>query len=205
MIEQRTWLIIALLAAIAVATQALVWIFVPREFESTFVGPPRSDYTLTNFTLDALDEQGRHSFTMVAPRLARKQDDGSIFVTAPNYEIVDNSNNLWKGTSESAWVNKDGTLMRLEGAVDMHRLETESVTPVTLVTRDLTVMTDPKNKADPKQQRERRMETAAPTTVTDPKTVASGIGMKADLTLKVVEFLADFHSVTQPSNIQPAK
>jgi lipopolysaccharide export system protein LptC len=201
-IDRRTYLIIALLAVVALATQALVWLFVPRETESTFVGPPRSDYTLNNFTLDALDEQGQHSFTMVAPRLARRQDDASIYVTAPNYEIVDNSGNLWKGTSESAWVNKDGTIMRLEGAVDMHRLEADNVTPVDMVTRDLTVTTDPKNKADPKQPRERRMETAALTTVTDPQTVARGVGMKADLTLKVVEFLADFQSTTQPSRLK---
>jgi len=197
--DRRTWLTIVALAIVALATQALVWVFVPREVENTFVGPPRSDYTLGNFTLDALDEQGRHSFTMVAPRLARKQDDGSIYVTAPNYDIVDNSGNLWKGTSESAWVNKDGTIMRLEGAVDMHRIETPAVTPVQLSTRDLTVTTDPKNRADPKQPRERRMETAALATVTDPQTVARGTGMKADLTMKVVEFLSDFHSTTQPS------
>ena len=202
MIDRRTYLTIALLALVALATQALVWVFVPREVENTFVGPPRSDYTLNNFTLDALDEQGRHSFTMVAPRLARRQDDASIYVTAPNYEIVDNSGNLWKGTSESAWVNKDGTIMRLEGAVEMHRLETVSVTPVELVTRDLTVTTDPKNKADPKQPRGKRMETAALTTVSDPQTVAHGIGMKADLTMKVVEFLADFQSTTQPSKLR---
>ena len=54
MIDRRTYLIIALLAVVALATQALVWLFVPRETESTFVGPPRSDYTLSNFTLDAL-------------------------------------------------------------------------------------------------------------------------------------------------------
>ena len=202
MIDRRTWLTIVALAIVALATQALVWVFVPREVENTFVGPPRSDYTLGNFTLDALDEQGHHSFTMVAPRLARKQDDGSIYVTGPNYEIVDNSGNLWKGTSDSAWVNKDGTIMRLEGAVDMHRLEADNVTPVDMVTRDLTVTTDPKNKADPKQPRERRMETAALTTVTDPQTVARGVGMKADLTLKVVEFLADFQSTTQPSRLK---
>lgn len=202
MIDRRTYLIIALLAVVALATQALVWLFVPRDVENTFVGPPRSDYTLSNFTLDALDEQGQHSFTMVAPRLARRQDDASIYVTAPNYEIVDNGGNLWKGTSESAWVNKDGTLMRLDGAVDMHRLETDSVKPLQVLTHDLTVMTDPKNKADPKLQRDRRMETAAATTVIDPDTVARGVGMKADLTFKTVEFLSDFHSTTQPTKLR---
>jgi lipopolysaccharide export system protein LptC len=200
--DRRTYLTIAVLAVIALATQALVWVFVPRENENTFVGPPRSDYTLSNFTLDALDEQGHHSFTMVAPRLARKEDDGSIYVTTPTYEIVDNSGNLWKGKSESAWVNRDGTIMKLDGDVDMHRIETEKVTPVQLLTRDLTVTIDPKNKDDPKQQRERRMETAAPATIIDPQTVAHGVGMKTDMTLKTVEFLSAFHSTTQPAKLR---
>jgi lipopolysaccharide export system protein LptC len=76
-------LIIAALAVFALATQAIVWFLAPREEESAFVGPPRSDYTLTDFTLDALDEQGQHSFSMVAPRMARRQDDGSIYVSTP--------------------------------------------------------------------------------------------------------------------------
>ena len=201
MIDRRTYLVIVLLAIVALATQALVWVFVPREVESSFVGPPRSDYTLGNFTLDALDELGHHSFTMVAPRLVRKEDDASIYVTTPDYEIVDNSGNLWKGRSESAWVNKDGTIMKLEGEVDLHRIESDKATPIQMLTRDLTILTDPKTK-DPKQVRERRLETAAPTTVIDPDTVAHGVGMKADMTLKSIEFLADFHSTTQPKKLR---
>ena len=201
MIDRRTYLVIVLLAIVALATQALVWVFVPREVENSFVGPPRSDYTLGNFTLDALDELGHHSFTMVAPRLVRKEDDASIYVTTPDYEIVDNSGNLWKGRSESAWVNKDGTIMKLEGEVDLHRIESDKATPIQMLTRDLTILTDPKTK-DPKQVRERRLETAAPTTVIDPDTVAHGVGMKADMTLKSIEFLADFHSTTQPKKLR---
>jgi lipopolysaccharide export system protein LptC len=200
-IDRRLVLIIAALAVLALATQALVWVLAPREEESAFVGPPRSDYTLTDFTLDALDEHGQHSFSMTAPRLARRQDDGSIYVTTPDYEIVDNGGNLWKGTSESAWVNKDGTIMKLQGSVDMHRIPTEKITPVQILTRDLTVRSDPKSK-DPQQLRDRRMETAALTTVIDPSTVAHGVGMKTDMTLKTVEFLSDFQSTTQPSKLR---
>lgn len=200
--DRRPYLIAAILALVALVTQALVWVFVPRELESTFIGPPRSDYTLSNFTLDALDERGAHSFTMVAPRLARKEDDGSIAVTAPHYEIVDNGGNLWKGTSQSAWVNKDGSVMKLEGAVDMHRIQTEKVTPVQVLTSDLTITTDPKDKVNPQQPRGRRMETAALTTVIDPDTVAHGVGMKTDMTLKTVEFLSDFHSTTQATKLR---
>jgi len=200
-IDRRLVLIIAMLAVVALATQAVVWFLAPREEESAFVGPPRSDYTLTDFTLDSLDEQGQHSFSMTAPRMARRQDDGSIYITTPDYDMVDNSGNVWKGTSESAWVNKDGTIMKLLGRVDMHRIETEKVTPVQILTRDLTVLTDPKVK-NSEQPRERRLETAELTTVIDPTTVAHGVGMKANMTLKIVEFLSEFHSTTQPSKIR---
>jgi len=200
-IDRRLVLIIAMLAVVALATQAVVWFLAPREEESAFVGPPRSDYTLTDFTLDSLDEQGQHSFSMTAPRMARRQDDGSIYITTPDYDIVDNSGNVWKGTSESAWVNKDGTIMKLLGHVDMHRIATEKVTPVQILTRDLTVLSDPKVK-NSQQPRERRMETAELTTVIDPTTVAHGVGMKANMTLKIVEFLSEFHSTTQPSKIR---
>jgi len=47
-----------------------------------------------------------------------------------------------------------------------------------------------------------RMETAELTTVTDPTTVAHGVGMKTDMTLKIVEFLSEFHSTTQPSKLR---
>lgn len=201
MIDRRLVLIIAVLAVFALATQALVWVLAPREEESAFVGPPRSDYTLTDFTLDALDERGQHSFSMVAPRMARRQDDGSIYVSTPNYEIVDNGGNVWKGTSESAWVNKDGTIMKLQGRVDMHRIPTDKVTPVQVLTRDLTVLSDPKVK-NSQEPRDRRMETAELTTVIDPTTVAHGVGMKTDMTLKTVEFLSDFQSTTQPSKLK---
>ena len=201
MIDRRLVLIIAMLAVFALATQAVVWFLAPREEESAFVGPPRSDYTLTDFTLDSLDEQGEHSFSMTAPRMARRQDDGSIYITTPDYDIVDNSGNVWKGTSESAWVNKDGTIMKLLGRVDMHRIETEKVTPVQILTRDLTVLSDAKVK-NSQQPRERRLETAELTTVIDPTTVAHGVGMKANMTLKIVEFLSEFHSTTQPSKIR---
>ena len=113
-----------MLAVLALATQALVWVFCAARGRATPSSARHVRTTrLTNFTLDSLDEQGQHSFTMIAPRLARKEDDGSIYVTTPNYEIVDNSGNMWKGTSESAWVNKDGTIMKLrrQGRHASHR------------------------------------------------------------------------------------
>lgn len=199
--ERRTLAIIFALALVAVASQILVWIFRPHDQAADFVGPPRSDYTLTNFTIDALDETGKLSFRVIGPRLAHKAEDGSVYVTTPDYVMLDNSGNTWKGKSESAWVNKDGTIMKLEGAVDMHRIPTATVTPVQMITSDLTVTTSPKEKnAADHKPREKRMETAALVTITDPGHTERGVGMKADLGLKTMELLSDVHAILSPAH-----
>ena len=187
--EQKTVLTIVVLALLAAALQIAVWVLRPREEPREFVGPPRSDYSLTDFTLDALDEEGKLSFRVIGPRLTHKADDGSIYVDTPDYLMLDNSGNTWKGKSDAAWVNKDGTIMRLDGHVEMHRQATDKVKPADIVTSDLT--TWPKEK---------KMETAAAVTMTDPDTILSGTGMKSDLGLKVLELFANVHSILQPKS-----
>ena len=209
--DRRTFLTIAILAVIAIAGWGLLWVLRPHDDDNAFTGPPRSDYTLRNFTLDALDVDGNHSFTMVAPRLARRGDDESIYVDTPDYEIIDNSNNVWKGTSDSAWVNKDGTIMKLQGKVAMHRVPTDKVTPVEILTTDMTITTDPKLKdAQGKNvvngpHRDKRMETATLTTIIDPNNVSHSIGMKGDLDLKTVELLSDVHTISLPAKANGSK
>jgi lipopolysaccharide export system protein LptC len=148
--ERKTLATIVALAALALGLQILVWVLRPHDQVQAFVGPPRSDYTLTNFTIDALDDAGKLSFSVIGPRLAHREDVGSVYVTTPDYVMLDNSGNTWKGKSDSAWVNKDGTIMKLEGKVDMHRIPTATVDPLQLLTTDLTVFSTPKDKATPK-------------------------------------------------------
>lgn len=199
MMERKLILTIALLAALALFTQVLVWVYASRNLSSAFVGPPRSDYTLTNFTVDALDIDGQHAFSIAGPRLMRRAEDGSIFVTTPKYEIVDNSHNVWKGDADSAWVNKDGSIMKFEGQVRMRRQPTATVTPVELQTSDLTVTSD-KSASPPKKT----LETAALATITDPGHVVHGVGMKADMGMKVVELLSDVHwDIEGRNKLQP--
>jgi len=193
--ERKLVLTIAALAAFALATQILVWVYAARNSSPAFVGPPRSDYTLANFTVDALDADGRHAFSIAGPSLVRRAEDGSIYVTTPNYEIIDNSHNTWRGHSDSAWVNKDGSIMKFEGNVQMRRQPTATVTPVELVTSDLTVTSD-KAASPPKKT----LETAALATITDPNHIVHGVGMKADMGMKVVELLSAVHWTANPAN-----
>ena len=89
--------------------------------------------------------------------------------------------------------------MRLEGKVKMDRVPTPKVTPVELLTSDVTITTTPKAKGPAAEQKpkEKHLETAALTTITDPGHVAHGVGMKADLGMKVVELLSDVHWISQ--------
>jgi lipopolysaccharide export system protein LptC len=206
--ERRTLLVIIALAAISLIAWVDVWLIHARDDSNKFVGPPRSDYTLRNFTLDALDQEGAFAFSVVAPRMARRGDDGSIYVTLPNYELIDNSSNVWKGTSDSAWVDKDGDIMKLEGPVAMHRVPTEKVDRIDLLTTDLTITTDPKPKdaqghnINNGPPRDKRMTTSALTTIIEAGNVTHGIGMKADSDLKTMELLSDVHTISLPKEKQ---
>ena len=197
--ERRLVLAIAVLAALALSTQILVWVFAPREAAPAFIGPPRSDYTLSDFSIDALDAQGQHSFSVAGPRLVRRAEDGSIFVTAPDYTILDNGGRTWKGTSDSAWVNKNGTLMKLEGKVEMHRLPGPSSAPAQLLTSDLTVTSPGMGQALSSAQG-KTMQTQALATITEPGRVVHGVGMQADLGLKTLQLLSDVHWTLLPAN-----
>jgi lipopolysaccharide export system protein LptC len=184
--ERRYWVIVFVLGLLVIGTEALLWLVRDRTNAQTFAGPPRSDYTLSDFTLDALDSEGKRTFQVSGPRLARRGDDGSIFVDAPDYKLVDGAGHPWTGKSESAWVNKEGTIMKLLGHVEMHRAGDDKSEPVDVVTSDLT--TWPKDK---------KMETAAAATITQPGSILRGTGLRGDLNDKTLELLSDVSSTLQ--------
>jgi len=184
--ERRYWLVVALLAVLAAGTELLLWLTRDRTNAQTFAGPPRSDYTLEEFTLDALDSAGKRTFRVSGPRLARRGDDGSIFVETPDYLLVDGGGHPWNGKSDSAWVDKEGEVMKLLGHVEMHRAADAQTEAIDVVTRDLT--TFPKKKT---------METAAAATITQPGSILRGTGMRGDLNDKTLELLSDVSSTLQ--------
>lgn len=188
MIERRFLTVILALAALAAVSQILLWLTRPRPPEPSFTGPPRSGYTLDTFTLNALDQNGKLSFTVTGPRLSRHGGDGSIFVSTPDYVMVDGDGNPWTGKSDSAWVNKDGSVMHLEGHVEMRRTPSATVKPATILTTDLTAR--PKDK---------KIETAAQAQILQPGSILSGTGLRGDLNSKVLELLSDVNNTFEPS------
>lgn len=186
--ERRYWMVLAVLAVLAAGSSYIAWLLRDRPDAQQFAGPPRSDYTLADFTLNALDSEGRRSFQVSGPRLVRRGEDGSIHVTTPDYLLIDGSGKAWRGRSDAAWVDREGSLMKLQGHVEMRRDAAAGEDPVDVVTRDVTAW-----------PREHRIETAAPATISQPGSILRGTGMRGDLDARILELMSDVHSTLQPA------
>jgi len=185
--DRRSILIAIVLLLAAAGTQLLVWWLKPPPKPNEMVGPPRSSYTLNDFTLDGLGEDGTPSFRLVAPYLARREGDDSLYVNAPVYTIYGSDGADWHGTSQYGWVSSDNSLVKLIGKVDMHRPAVGKVKPAEVHTSDVTVWT-----------KEKRMATAAPSVIQQPGSILRGVGMKADMNNHTQELLADVHATLLP-------
>jgi len=180
---------IIVMAAALAAAQALYWWLAPAPKINEFVGPPRSGYTLTNFQLWSYDEDGQPSFQMVAPRLERRENDDSLYITTPDFTLPSNQPSVppWLGNSLYAWVDKSGTLLKLQGPVYMHRAAFGITDAAEIHTSDVT--------AWPK---ENRMVTDAPAHMKQGARTLSGVGMRADLNTNHMELLDESHGTYPP-------
>ncbi|MEO7149964.1 MAG: LPS export ABC transporter periplasmic protein LptC [Rhodanobacteraceae bacterium] len=191
MIDRRNiYLVVALAVAVGI-TQLLIWWLKPPPKPNVMVGPPRSSYTLTDFTLDGMDEDGEPSFHLTAPYLARREGDDSLYVNAPKFTIFGSQGADWHGTSQYAWVNTDNTLVKLIGKVDMLRPKTPTASAAEVHTSDASVWT-----------KDKKMASDAPSVIQQTGSILRGTGMRADLNTHSLELLADVHATLTP---QPRK
>lgn len=185
--DRRSIALAFVLALAAVGTWLLIQWLKPPPKPNEMVGPPRSSYTLNDFTLDGLGEDGTPSFRLVAPYLARREGDDSLYVNAPVYTIYGSDGADWHGTSQYGWVSSDNSLVKLIGKVDMHRPAAGKIKAAEVHTADATVWTQDK-----------RMASAAPSIIQQPGSMMRGVGMKADLNTHTLEMLADVHGTFSP-------
>jgi lipopolysaccharide export system protein LptC len=168
------------------------WI-APSPKVSEFVGPPRSGYILTNFKLWSYDVDGLPSFQMVAPHLERRENDDSLYINTPDFTMPSNEPGIppWLGKSLYAWVDKSGTLLKLQGPVYMHRAAFADTPETEMHTTDVT--------AWPK---ENRMVTDAPAHMKQGPRTLNGVGMRANLNTNHLEL---FDEVTGSFPPRPRK
>lgn len=184
--------IVALAVAAGIA-QLLMWWLGPTPKGKDFVGPPRSGYTLTDARVTEFNEAGQPSFHLQAPLIERREGDDSLYLNSPTFQMPAKKPGVpdWQGKSLYGWVNKAGTVLKLQGPVQMHRPAFGVTAATRITTADVT--------AWPKDN---RLETAAPAQMVQGGTRITGIGMRANLNDKHLELLDDVQATFPPNQSQ---
>lgn len=165
------WLAVAVvLALIAALTQWIAWLNADDAVVDTFVGPPRSDYTLANFTLTTFDASGRFQFAVEAPRLVKHPYVGSLEIDAPQFRIRDAKGLDWNARSDKGYVDGRATVLELAGAVALHRPEQATTGPVSVRSESLVAHVDTNT-----------VTSDVAVTVEQPGSILKGNGLVADL------------------------
>ncbi len=151
-------------------------------------GSARSDYVLHDFELIALDDQGKESFTLRAPKLARSPDDRTLALTTPLFLLPDKQGQHWEVRSRTGWVSAEGDEIRLRGNVRTTS-PTQDPTPVAMNTEQLNVFPE-----------SNRMVSPVLVTITQPGSILRGRGLEADLDTKRYRLLSQVRSRYAPSS-----
>ena len=194
MTNARVLIYAALLGVLALFTQWLLWLDRPGDRGDAFVGPSRSDYVATDYVLVARDAEGGFAFSATGPRAVRHPFLGSFDLATPHLEFKDGDANDWDGDAKTGWVSRDGTVVKLAGAVELRRKAKPKprVDPLVIASEHLTTYTD-----------KREVETDDPVAITEPGSILRGTGMRAQLKQQHLELKSSV-SLRHDPKIRPA-
>jgi lipopolysaccharide export system protein LptC len=170
----------AVLAVFAAITGWIAWLQRDALPDDAFVGPPRSDYVLSDFTLAALDDQGKLAFEVEAPRMAKHPWLDTFAIDAPRFRIIDGGQRTWKASARTGWVSADAKELRLNDAVAADRVPAADSPALSLRTERLAARLDT-----------HRMTSDVAVTLTQPGLILRGVGLDADLKQNQFALLAD--------------
>lgn len=146
------------------------------------VADDRPDYVLEDFELIVLGNDGKESFTMRAPRLARHPGDKQMDLATPAFSIPDTAGQYWQVTAKAGTVSANHEVLTLEGDVRVLGPE-QDPRRIRMETTQLTVY--------PQRQ---RAETRAVVTVQQPGSILQGRGFAVSLANKRYEFRSQVRS-----------
>ena len=167
----RAFLTLVLVAGAAISGWALWSQRAPATAAPEAGGLP--DYVLNEFQLVVLDEQGRESFTLEAPKLARDPGVRTMEIetpvfTIPDGDAKDRTVGAWVVRSQTGWISAAGDELRLRGDV---RADSQGASgPVAMRTQELNVFPETN-----------RATSAVEVTVTEPGFILAGHSLEADL------------------------
>ncbi|HZX69537.1 MAG TPA: LPS export ABC transporter periplasmic protein LptC [Rhodanobacter sp.] len=192
--DRRLPVAIVLVALAAGASQLLLWWLGPAPRTHDFIGPPRSGYVLSGARVTEFGLDGKPGLHVQSPRVERREGDDSLYLNAPTFQMPSKKPGIpdWLGQALYGWINKPGTLLKLQGPVHMLR---PAFTDAQGVAQPTATLNTSELTAWPK---ENRMETAQPVQITQGDRRMSGVGMRANLNDNHLELLDDSHGSFPP-------
>lgn len=142
----------------------------------------RPDYVLNDFQIVVLDDEGKESFTVRAPRLERDPEVKTTDIVTPEFEIPPrpgSTSTPWLVRAKTGWIDAEGKELRLRGQVQADSTNPRGK-PVQVRTDELNVFPD-----------DNRATSAALVTVTEPGFILNGRGLEADLDAKRIILTSD--------------
>jgi lipopolysaccharide export system protein LptC len=178
----RRAVLIAGLALTALIGGWAAWLLRPPEPANDFVGPPRSDYTLDDYTLVVLNDLGTESFTTVGPYLARDPNTETVSMDKPDFSFPgkDGKGGDWTAHAEDGWVARKGLEVRLSRGVTMLGPASATAGPIHIATDHISVLPKPQTG-----------HTDAAVTITRDGSILTGVGMNVDLKAHTLELLSN--------------
>jgi len=143
--------------------------------------PGRSDYVLHDVELVVLDEQGKESFTLSGPRIARDPADRAMALASPVFLLPDTDGDYWRVQARDGWVSPAGDELRLRG--DVRVTSPPGERKVALNTEQLNVFPDRDLATTP-----------APVTITQPGSILRGVGLETNLETRQYELNSQVHT-----------
>jgi lipopolysaccharide export system protein LptC len=166
-----------------------LWLWSRREKpEPVPPKPPSSDYILINYTLTALNEEGKENFTVKGPQLQREPGGKALELQMPVFSFPDKKSGRWTASSDSAWVAPKGDEIQLRNNVQMRSPPNEMNHITEFKSNTLRVF--------PKQD---RAETADAVSFKKPGVSLTGVGFKADMNSKRFSILSKVKGRYEPS------
>ena len=142
----------------------------------------RPDYVLEDFELIVLGGDGKESFTMRAPKLARRPGDKQMDLATPAFSIPDTQGQYWQVSAKAGTVSADHEVLTLDGEVRVLGPEKDP-RRIRMETEHLKVF--------PQRQ---RAQTDAVVTVQQPGSILQGRGFAVSLANKRYEFRSQVRS-----------
>lgn len=135
----------------------------------------RPDYLLHDFELVSLDGDGKESFTLRAPELARAPADGTISLQTPLFLLPDPDGTYWEVRSKTGWLSPDHEELRLRGNV-VAKTAADSRQEMWMNTQQLNVFPQTNLANSP-----------VPVTITQSGSTMRGSSMRANLASKTIK------------------